>query len=256
MPFAVTTSHHASPDRIARARTVAERCGVPLVPRAATRPQTFAAAGVDVLYVVANHRDELFSRDGESITIAAGLLRTRVHNGMEHPFVRALAPDGVRPESVFDATLGLAMDALHLAAILEVPILGSEASPAVFSLLEEGLARLSHDKAPTGPAARLIQPTLGRAADVLRAMGPRSVDVVSLSPMFASPRKAPPGYAVFREVAVSEPLGGDTVEAAITAARKRVVLKLRRDEPAPAAWPAEHTRIIGRAVEYRVVECG
>ncbi len=254
MTYAVTTTHHASAERQSRADRVALRCGVPRIPRQSTLPGTFELAGVDVLYVVAQSRDVLVHRSGESITITPGLLKTRLHNGLKHPYIRAIAPDGVLPDVVFDGTLGLALDALHLAG-LGVRIEGSEASPAVYSLLEEGLPRLARGPEPAASAAARIHPTAGRAAEILSAWGPDSVDVVVLSPMFASPRKAPPGYAVFREVAVSDPLGLDTVEAARAAARRRVVLKLRRDEPAPESWPAGDALIVGRAVEYRILQC-
>ena len=165
MTYAVTTTHHASAERQSRADRVALRCGVPRIPRQSTLPGTFELAGVDVLYVVAQSRDVLVHRSGESITITPGLLKTRLHNGLKHPYIRAIAPDGVLPDVVFDGTLGLALDALHLAG------------PA-FASREARRARpstaCSRRGCPDSPADRSQPPQLQLAFTPPRDAPPRS----------------------------------------------------------------------------------
>jgi len=157
--------------------------------------------------------------------------------------IRALG----RADSIFDATLGLAGDALHAAAVLDCDVIGSEASPAVFSLLERALP----DLAATQPAAARIQPLLGSALEHLRALGPDSVDAVMFAPMYASAASAAPGYELFREVAVHAPLDSATLLAGVTAARHRVVFKADRGQAPPNLWRlAEPLR--GKAVDWYV----
>ena len=157
--------------------------------------------------------------------------------------------------SILDATLGLAADALHLAAALRVPVTGTEINPVVFSLLEGGLTRMRRGPEPAATAAQEITPHLCDARTHLEQLGPDSVDVVYLAPMFRDPKRAAPGYAVFRSIAHGDHLNRATLEAARAAARQRVVLKLGRDEAPPPCWPSDldHT-VRGKAVTYRVWE--
>jgi len=202
---------------------------------------------------VSAEREVLHARDGTSIGVDEGMLKTRLHAGRQHPLIRAVAPSPVT--CILDATLGLAADALHLAAALGVPVTGTEINPVVFSLLEAGLARMRRGPEPAAAAAHHITPHLTDARTQLVREGPDSVDVVYLAPMFSDPKRAAPGYAVFRSVAHGASLDEATLEAARTAARQRVVLKLARGEVPPPCWPSDADRTVrGKAVTYRVWE--
>ena len=135
----ITTSHNLPAVRHERAAQIADRCGAPFVPRRGSLGDLFAGSHVERVYVVSAEREVLHARDGTSIGVDEGMLKTRLHAGRQHPLIRAVAPSPVT--CILDATLGLAADALHLAAALGVPVTGTEINPVVFSLLEAGLAR-------------------------------------------------------------------------------------------------------------------
>jgi len=227
----ITTSDKPGPDQVERARAVALRCGRPYVPR---RGPIHGFA-----YVVGRNRDEL--RDGTtSLTVHEGMLQARLQSGVEHPLIRAIGP----AEHVVDATLGLAGDALHIASALSCQVTGIEGSPVIFSLLEEGLARLSRHL----EAAGQIVPRLGEATETLEQVEP--ADAVFLAPMYVRPRAAAPGFELLRRVAIHDPLSEALLDAALRAA-PRVVVKV---DPEEAAIRGTRSRIRGRAVDYLVIE--
>jgi 16S rRNA (guanine1516-N2)-methyltransferase len=225
------------------------RCGVPYFPR--TGPLSALWERTDLLYVV--QRDHELLRDrNERIRVTKGLLKARLHGAGNHPLVRAIVGDGLRIGHIHDATMGLALDSMHLSGATGARVTGSEASSLVFSLLEAGLPDLGREPSMTDLVAR-IQPKLGHARTHLEAMEAGSLDAVLLAPMYAEPRSAPPGYAVFRKAAEHAPLDRETIEAARRAAR-RVVLKVDRGQPPAEAWPIEDDTVItGRSVDYRVL---
>jgi len=247
--LAVTTGCSSTAAHVARARAVAARCGVAYVPRKGSLAKTCAEGDVTMLYVVEKQRESLRLPTGERIGVDQGMLTMRLHTGRDHPLIRATAIDNV--QRIMDGTLGLAHDALHLASVWNLPILGAEASPVVFSLLESGLEQLGATEGPASVAAQWIEPRLGRSADILRAVEVGSVDVLLLAPMFRSPRNAAPGYPLFRNVAVHDPLDEETLAAARAAGVRRVVLKLDRGEAPADTWkgPLEH-QVRGKANVY------
>src|SRR5690606_3468418 len=109
---------------------------------------------------------------------------------------------------IVDATLGMAADALHISDVLGCEVLGIEGSPAMYSLLEEGLPRVAR----TEPAAKRIRLHFGEAAEVLSTLPDASVDAVYLSPMFLRPRRAAPGFELLRAVALHAPMGERLLE--------------------------------------------
>lgn len=250
----VTTTTRPHPGQVDRARSVSERTGAPFVARSGAMAPLLAAAGAKRAYVVGRDRDEIVGPDA-SVHVHAGLLGARLSDGPRHPLLRAVAPGGRGSiRRVFDGTLGLAQDALHLAAGLGVEVLGVEASPFVACLLEEGLGRLARGDDPVvAGAAAAIRPVAGRCGDVLATQADASWDVVFLEPMFDRPRAAAPGYAVFRGVALHATLDEATVAQALRVGR-RLVVKVPSEAAAPdAVRPWSPSRIAGRAVDYWVV---
>ncbi len=247
--LAVTTACSASDANITRAKQIATRCGVMYVPRSGSLAETSARANVTLLYVVEKQRESLRTPNGERIGVDQGMLATRRHAGHDHPLIRATAIEDARRN--MDGTLGLGHDALHMAAIWNLPILGAEASPVVFSLLESGLEKLTQTDGPASAAARCVDARLVRSAQVLSNVEVGSVDVLLLAPMFRSPRNAAPGYPLFRQVAVHDPLDDETLSAAHEAGVRRIVLKLDRGTSPPALWrgPVEQ-RVRGKANDY------
>jgi hypothetical protein len=216
----------------------------------------FQPGEIDLIYVVSKRRDELRAPD-EHIFVHEGLSKLKLKPGKEHPFCRAIAPEGApKVERVVDATMGLAGDAVQLAIMLGAEVEGIESSPVICCLLEEGFARMVR----TTPrkwrdAMKRLSVIEGRALDVLSSMPDASRPVVYLDPMFAVPLRAPPGFDVFRKVAEHSPLDEATLTQAIRVSSDRVVVKVAHGERATAeAPPGYNRRVCGIAFDYLIVE--
>jgi hypothetical protein len=206
---------------------LSERFAAPLVERLAF-DELFDAADATHLYVVGREHEQVRTRDGACF-VQEGLLATKLHEGVRHPFMRALGP----ATSVVDCTLGLANDALHAAIVLGCEVLGVEGSPIIHALLEEGLPRL----AKSYPPAQRIRLHHGDAVSVLRGLADQSHDVVVLDPMMSRPKKSAPSFAVLRDFAVPERASAELLREAGRVARARVVLKLGKGAPLPVDSP-------------------
>ena len=220
--------------------------------------------GVDAFYVVGVEHEGLRLATGAVTFVQPGLLKTKLGEGRRHPLIRAVTGDfrsddhgdcdDVDVGSVFDATLGLAGDALHVASVLEsVVITGNEGAPVMHALLQEGLPRLAREPL-TAAAARIHLPAhAGDSTAALRALPDDSVDVVMLDPMMRRPLKAAPTFDLVRYFAVTTMATPELLLQARRVARRRVVLKLARG----IALPADHPFAFGRTtfgvhVSYRV----
>jgi 16S rRNA (guanine1516-N2)-methyltransferase len=126
---------------------------------------------------------------------------------------------------VFDATLGLAADALVCARAVGPGgrVVGVEASRPLALLVEEGLRRL-----PALPDRCRVEARHGRAEAALAALAPGSVDCVMLDPMFARPRRASPAFEALRRFAVHEPVTAELLALARRAVRRWVLVKAGR----------------------------
>lgn len=218
------------------------------MPRAAFET-LFAVSGATHLYVVARAHDELRTALGGACFLQPGLLKMKLQAHAQHPLIRALRGDDERVASVFDGTLGLAADAMHAACVLGCDILGTEASPVLFSLLEEGLARLAREL----PAIARIRPRCGEAHAELARLADGAVDVVVLDPMMSHPKRSTPSFEVLRDVAHNERASAALLCEARRVARRRVVLKLGQGAPLPPDAPYDFPRVErGRTVRYLV----
>lgn len=243
-----TTTVDPSTRVLNRARLVARRCRVDFVQRTTSIPDLLQEHGSELAYVAGRVRDELRSAD-DVLFVHPGMLTLKRANGREHPFIRALCQYGPCA-SVVDTTMGLAADALHAAAILDAEVHGIEASPIVYSLLEEGLARLCAGAGPDAEAAARLSVEHRDAVERLAEMAEASVDVVIVDPMFDSPRPAAPGFALLRQVAHESANADALVEAGRRVARSHVVLKY----PKRSTHPPCDACVDGKALRYLVYD--
>lgn len=254
----VTTTPQPTDAMVARARAVAARCDAAYVARGdATVARVGRRSGADAVYVVRRTREQVHLGDGVPLHVHPQLLQLKRRDGRRHPLLRALAPpDGAPLARVLDGTLGLAGDALHVAAVLGVDVLGVEASPVMACLLEAGLRHMAAAGRPWSAGAARVQVVSGQAAEVLATMKANSVSAVYLDPMFEAPAKGPPGYAIFRAFAHEAPLTTELLEAAWRVAARRVVVKVPKTQPPPpcSAGPGWNRRVRGKAVDYVVLE--
>lgn len=252
----ITTSARPTPQQEERARLLAQRLGAPYRERDRTVQRMRREMGLELAYIVRRDREELQDPEHQ-LFLHPGMFFLKRKDGLEHPLLRAISPTGEAPGVVVDATLGMGGDAIHVASMLRPQrLLGLEQSPALYSLLEEGLPRLVAAGRGWSQGAARIEPRFGDARTLLAQMEPRSADVVYLDPMFETPLEASTGFTLLRRVAVSDPLDEALLAAACRVARQRVVLKLPGQALPPVAleglpW---NRRVRGRAVDYAVLE--
>ncbi|MEM7678481.1 MAG: class I SAM-dependent methyltransferase [Myxococcota bacterium] len=248
-PLAVTTAYRPGSRLRARAADVAARCRAPVLERASLdRLRPLA----ECLYVVGRKEEFLYGAAGRFVA-GEGLLKLKRLDGLAHPLIRAVAPEGTSTRSVFDGTLGGAQDALHLAFMAGLTVDGVDASPALVCLVEDFLRRAAER---WGEAASRIRPRIGEAGGVLRELPEGAYDVVYLDPMFDRAMPAQPDFQVLRQLAHPDPLTADTLVQAVRVARQRVVMKVRTGaepavEPPSPGW---NRRVSGRAFNYWIVE--
>jgi hypothetical protein len=224
----VTTGRDVDAPHEERAASLAARFSVPLVKRGNLQKMA-GADDVDCFYVVRRACEELRHRDGRSAHVQPGMMPTKLQQGTQHPFIRAVrgASDddaGSDVGSIFDATLGLANDAVHLAALTGARVKGAEASPWLFALLEEGLPRIARSDAPWAAAAARVSAVCGDSADVLAGEADDSVDVVVIDPMMSRTRKSAPAFDLLRDFARMDRASPRLLREARRVARRRVVL--------------------------------
>ena len=255
----VTTGRRPSAMALGRALALASRLETRYLPRIASISRLLLEANAKLAYVVQNHRDELRGRGGGLLYVHPGMIHYKRADGRRHPLVRAVAPpEASEVTSIFDATVGMASDAIHIATVLpHVHLSGCEASGPLFALLQEGLPRLACGLGRWADGAGRIHVVQGEATPLLEAMQPGQVDVVYLDPLFDTPRTAQPGFEILRAVALGGSLTERLVHAAERAARRRVVLKVPGASEVPRIAPSRlgwNGRIRGRAVDYLVGE--
>jgi hypothetical protein len=258
MRLAVTTGRDVADVQHRRSALLAERFGCLLVARASFARMA-RDADVDCFYVVRSTHEELCAVDGRTAHVQPGLMPTKLGEGSRHPLIRAVRgviDDGDVSDDVgviFDGTLGLANDAVHVAAVTGARVEGCEASIVLHALLEEGLPRIGRTSAPWAAAASRVTVRHGDSAAVLAAMPDDAVDVVVLDPMMSRRKRSAPSFALLRSFAVAERASPGLLWQARRVARRRVILKLGKGAPLPVNRSIEFPRVVpGAHVVYWV----
>ena len=158
---------------------------------------------------------------------------------------------------VLDATAGLGQDAFVLAS-LGCRVSLFERNPVIHALLADGMARaaLNMDCAPIIARMRLrVGSSIDWLANAREASeAPDAADVIYLDPMFPHRDKS---ALVKKEMQVFRTFVGDDddsealLEAALAAAKYRVVVKRPRKAPA-ITGPEPGTRIEGKSSRYDI----
>lgn len=222
IPLAVTTSFTPDPKTRAHATELASRLRLPFLTRGGASIPDLLQRKARALLVVMRDRTELHDAEGR-FTWTPGMaqlrLKTIAQGGGDTLWEVAQLQPG---ETVLDATLGLANDALIAARAVgpKGRVVGLEKSRALFAVVSEGLARWTPDE----DSCR-VEPVQADAAEYLRQLPSHSVDVVLFDPMFARPRKAQPGFEMLRRHADETPLSLEVLNEARRVARRAVVVK-------------------------------
>ncbi|MDQ7092722.1 class I SAM-dependent methyltransferase [Desulfosporosinus sp. PR] len=144
---------------------------------------------------------------------------------------------------LIDATLGFGSDALIAALAVGEGgrVLGLEKSPILAALIKDGLQHITQGRSKANTehkkkawealaeAASRIAVYWADHSEFLRSMGSKSVDVVYFDPMFRSTLRQSDSIQPLHKWSEHSPLARETVLEACRTARKRVVLKERKN---------------------------
>ncbi len=254
---AVVIEERAAADaiRLAQARQLAQQLALPLVGP--------AEVGTGLVLVVTAARLELrlLAADAPGpvyVDFVGGAMghRRKFGGGRGQLIAKAVGvKKGVIP-AVVDATAGLGRDAFVLANLgCRVTML--ERSPVVGALLHDGLVRASSDEEAADVIERLSL-QIGDARQVLEAERQGALaDVVYLDPMFPQRDKSAlvkKEMRLFKALLGSDPDAPALLEAALKAARKRVVVKRPR-KAAPVDGPEPGLVFEGKSTRFDVYLC-
>ncbi|MEO5343039.1 MAG: class I SAM-dependent methyltransferase [Gammaproteobacteria bacterium SHHR-1] len=240
---------YADPQRLAEARALAERLGLPLLAEVGDSAclrldQTGLALlpaaplgplQVDFVAGQMGHRRRFGGGRGQALARAVGL------------------KDGANPQLI-DATAGLGKDGLVLAS-LGCSVRLIERSPIIAALLADGLQRASLQPDLADWLARRVRLHPGDALELLpRLCAEQGADVIYLDPMFPERKKT---ALVKKEMRLLRQLLGDDADAnellacALGLADRRVVVKRPR-LAAPLAGPKPDLVLSGKSTRYDV----
>jgi hypothetical protein len=229
VPLGVAVSARAGQRWQAHARQRAEAWGLPWFDRPAQGGLQPLLEGGPVEALLVHGGTGWVLRDARGqLAFSPGMATLRIkrlRDGVQQPDALVRLGELGPADTVVDATLGLAADALVCAHVVGPAgrVIGVEASRALFLLVSEGLAA-----AGPAPGSCPVEPRSGDAREVLAGLPAGSADVVLLDAMFERPRAGAPAFEGLRRFAVMEPLGPELVAAARRVARRWVVIKTGR----------------------------
>lgn len=230
----VTTALRSGRDERERAEALAAGLGCSCVPREGRSLEDLGRlTGADGMVVVSRERVSLIA-GGQELFFHPGLAKLRIKElaaGKTDQMVKAM---GLRPrDRVLDCTVGLAADALVAGYAVGDGgrVLGLEAVTAVALIVGHGLEQYRSGDDPLAEAVRRVDILAADYRQYLPAAPSGSFDVVYFDPMFRSPRPKSSAMAPLRLLAERAPVDAAAVTEALRVARRRVVMKERRDSP-------------------------
>lgn len=153
----------------------------------------------------------------------------RLLNGEKDALIEAA---GVQAgDIVLDCTAGLGSDAIvfSFAAGSEGKVKAVESSRLQAFLLEEGLVSYKSGLPLLDESMRRIEVIRSEHFEVLHSLPSQSIDIVYFDPMFRSPIESSSAIGTIRTIANVQPITVAAVQQAIRVARKRIILKERRE---------------------------
>ncbi|MBE0467235.1 MAG: class I SAM-dependent methyltransferase, partial [Candidatus Desulforudis sp.] len=169
---------------------------------------------------------------GREFFFHPGLAKLRIREIMAGKTDQMVKAMDLQPgDRVLDCTLGLAADALVAGYAVgdRGRVTGLEAVPVLALLISCGLEDHRFHSGPLGEAMRRVKVLTADHREYLVSCETGGYDVVYFDPMFRVPRLASSGMEPLRLLAESTAVGPEAVREAVRVARRRVVLKERRD---------------------------
>ena len=214
------------------AAETAERLGIPNVPRGSDSLGDLRARyGVGNVLVARSGRLTLDTASGE-LFFHPGMSHLRIKNLMRGQGDHLVAALDLRAGMhVLDCTLGTGADAIvESYAVGETGrVTALESSPLIAAVIGDGLAHATGDNYDMHAAMRRITVCATDALTYLREQAAGSYDVVYFDPMFRCPLHESAGMNALRARADMRALTPETVAEARRVARRRVVMKERRE---------------------------
>ncbi|MCM3783901.1 class I SAM-dependent methyltransferase [Neobacillus mesonae] len=229
----ITTGDTNAKTLAERAIRLAEATGSSYVPRNKASVAKLAEKYGDEEIVVVVTNGVRLIRPGEPLLEfhpSMGFVRAkRVLKGESDPMLEAA--DFQKGDSVLDCTAGLGTDALvfAVAAGEEGHVIACESSRTLYTVLLEGLKYYRSGRPEVDQALRSIEMKHKDHLELLRSMEDNSVDVVYFDPMFREPVMDSSAIRPLRKYANSAPLEIESIAEAKRVAKKRVVLKEKKD---------------------------
>jgi hypothetical protein len=186
--------------------------------------------GLTGMMVVSSQRISFFKGSSEFF-FHPGLARLRINelkNGKTDQMIQAMSLKA--GDTLLDCTLGLGTDAI-VASYVSGPygrVTGLESSNLIAYIVGRGLKTYRFEDEDTTMAMHRVEVIHTNHKDYLKNISPCSYDVVYFDPMFRSPRKHSPAIDAIRTIANPNPIDRETVDLALRACKKRVVMKERR----------------------------
>ena len=218
-------------NRALAARTAAA-LGIPTVPRGNDSLEELRAAyGADAVLVARRGLLTLVTAEGE-LFFHPGMSHLRIKNlllGHGDHLVTALGlTEGLH---VLDCTLGTGADAIveSFAVGAAGAVTALESNLLIAAVIADGLAHATGDNYEMHAAMRRITVHHADALAFLRAAETDSYDVIYFDPMFRRPLHESAGMNALRVLADMRALTEETIAEACRVARRRVVMKERRE---------------------------
>ena len=218
-------------NRVLAARTAAA-LGIPNVSRGNDSLEELRAAyGVDTVLVARRGLLTLVTAEGE-LFFHPGMSHLRIKNlllGHGDHLVTALGlTEGMH---VLDCTLGTGADAIveSFAVGAAGAVTALESNPLIAAVIADGLAHATGDNYEMHAAMRRITVHHADALAFLRAAEMDSYDVIYFDPMFRRPLHESAGMNALRVLADMRALTEEMIAEACRVARRRVVMKERRE---------------------------
>ena len=210
----------------------AKTLGIPNVPRGNNSLEELRAAyGVDAVLVARRGLLTLVTAEGE-LFFHPGMSHLRIKNLLlahgDHLVTALGLTEGM---SVLDCTLGTGADAIveSFAVGAAGAVTALESNPLIAAVIADGLAHATGDNYEMHAAMRRITVHHADALAFLRAAETDSCDVIYFDPMFRRPLHESAGMNALRVLADMRALTEETIAEACRVARRRVVMKERRE---------------------------